>query len=136
MATQLRWTEDLRVGVEEVDRQHQRLLYLMERLHHAMLEGRGKEVLGHTIDELLEYTVTHFATEERLFRAHHYPAEASHKSEHQYFIDKVTDFKHGFAEDRVMLSLDVMDFLSEWLVDHISETDKAFGPFLNSRGVV
>jgi hemerythrin len=34
-----------------------------------------------------------------------------------------------------MLSIDVLDFLSTWLVEHIMVSDRAFGPFLNERGV-
>ncbi len=131
----LTWNESLAVGVSTVDAQHRGLVDLVNRLHTAMSEGRGKVMLGETIDELVDYTKIHFSTEETYFDRYGYPEAGSHKSEHEAFIAKVADFKQGFEEDRLMLSLEVMDFLGEWLVDHISVRDKAFGPFLNDHGV-
>lgn len=132
----LEWSEDLRVGVTDVDQQHQQLVSLVNELHTAMLGGHGKAALGTTIDGLVNYALTHFATEERYFDTYDYPDSAVHKARHRDFVAQVADFKQGFDEDRLLLSLDVMNFLSDWLVDHIKGTDKPFGPFLNERGVV
>jgi hemerythrin len=131
----LEWSDDLRVGVRDVDEQHQRLVSMINDLHTAMQEGRGKDILGPTIAGLLDYTVVHFATEERYFDTYEYGDAADHKSQHQGFIEQVDDFRQGFTEDRLMLSIDVMDFLSTWLVEHIKGSDRAFGPFLNEHGV-
>jgi hemerythrin len=131
----LRWSDDFLVGVADVDRQHRRLVEMVNELHSAMLEGRGKDVLGGTLVGLVDYTVTHFATEEAYFDRFGYPGAVEHKTQHQGFVEKVADFKQGFDEDRLMVTLDVMDFLSTWLVEHIKGSDKAYGPFLNERGV-
>lgn len=108
---------------------------MVNDLHSAMMEGRGKDVLGGTLADLVDYTVTHFATEEAYFDRFGYPGSVEHKAQHQGFVEKVADFKQGFDEDRLMVTLDVMDFLSTWLVEHIKVSDKAYGSFLNQRGV-
>jgi len=131
----LEWSDDLRVGVADVDRQHQTLVAMVNDLHTAMQEGRGKDILGSTIAGLIDYTVVHFATEERYFGTFGYADAAVHKAQHQGFVEQVEDFRRGFDEDRLMLSIDVMDFLSTWLVEHIKGSDRAFGPFLNECGV-
>jgi hemerythrin len=131
----LQWSEELAVGVADVDAQHRWLVELVNALHAAMQQGKGKAMLGSTIDRLFDYTVAHFSTEEAYFERFGYPAAAAHRLQHQGFVAKVADFKQGFDEDRFMLSLEVMDFLSDWLVEHISTSDKAFGPFLNEHGV-
>lgn len=131
----LEWSEDLRVGVADVDHQHQKLVAMVNELHTAMQKGHGKDILGSTITGLIDYTVVHFSTEERYFDAFGYPDAAVHKTQHQGFVERVTDFQQGFDEDRLMLSIDVMDFLSTWLVEHIKGSDRTFGPFLNERGV-
>jgi hemerythrin len=131
----LQWTESLRVGVADVDAQHRTLVELVIELHTAMLEGRGKDLLGSTIDALIDYTVKHFSTEEAYFDAYQYPSATAHRLQHQDFVAKVEDFRKGFEQDRLMLSLEIMDFLSDWLVKHISRSDKAFGPFLKEHGV-
>lgn len=131
----VRWTEEYRVGVTEVDEQHRRLFALVDELHAAMLAGKGKDVLGETIRGLLDYTKTHFATEESYFESLGYPLARAHAAQHQEFVDRVEEFRQGFEEDRMMLSIEVLDFLVEWLGTHIKGNDKAFGPFLNERGV-
>ncbi|MDZ4179837.1 MAG: hemerythrin domain-containing protein, partial [Coriobacteriia bacterium] len=69
------------------------------------------------------------------FDRYGYPEVDAHKAQHQDFVSRVEDFKRGFDEGRLFLSLDMMDFLALWLVEHIQGSDKAYGPFLNEHGV-
>lgn len=131
----VRWSDDLRVGVERVDEQHMKLVGMVTQLYETMLKGEGQTILAEIISGLYDYTVTHFGTEESLFAQHAYPAAPGHIEQHRYFTEQVADFKRGYEEKRLMLSLDVMDFLSDWLVDHIQVMDKAFGRYLNEHGV-
>lgn len=133
--TVLQWNETMRVNVADVDRQHQELVRMIGALNDAMAEGASQEVMGATIAGLIDYTRTHFATEEALFDTYGYPGAAAHKAQHREFVSQVEDFKRGFDEGRLFLSLDVMDFLGQWLVQHIQGSDGQFAPFLNERGV-
>jgi hemerythrin len=131
----LEWNESLRVNVADVDSQHQQLVQMINALHDAMAGGRSKEVMGELIDGLMQYTVIHFGTEEAYFDQFGYPQAEAHKEQHQHFVAQVGDFKQGFDENRLFLSIDVMNFLSEWLVEHIQGSDKAYAPFLKQNGV-
>lgn len=126
------WNESMSVNHELIDRQHQELLGLINQLHDAMTRGEGAAVLHRIVDGLVEYTEIHFATEERYFEGLPYPDVARHKLEHQDFVEKAVDFKQGFDEGRLMLSLDVMSFLGDWLVEHIQGTDASYKPFAGS----
>ena len=46
-----------------------------------------------------------------------------------------TAYKKGFDEGKVLLSIDVIDFLKDWLINHIQGSDKKYGPFLNEKGL-
>ncbi|MDO8964396.1 MAG: bacteriohemerythrin, partial [Coriobacteriia bacterium] len=92
--------------------------------------GEGRLVLGGIVDGLIEYTHVHFAAEERFFVAYDYPEAAAHKAQHDEFVTKVTDFRGGLDQGRLMLTLEVMDFLSEWLVGHIQGSDREYVPYL------
>lgn len=131
----LEWNESMRVNVADVDRQHQELVRMIGALNDAMAAGASHEVMGETISGLIDYTRTHFATEEAYFDRYAYPKADAHKAQHSDFVKQVEDFKRGFDEGRLFLSLDVMDFLGQWLIGHIQGSDKEFGPFLNERGV-
>jgi hemerythrin len=135
VVSKLAWSEDLRVGIAEIDDQHKTLITLVNGLDMAMREGRGKDVLGSTIDGLMNYTQVHFATEETYLRSFGYPETSTHIASHNDFIARVDDFRRGFEEDRLMLSLEVMDFLVNWLLNHIKVSDRAYGPYLIERGI-
>lgn len=125
------WSDELSVNVAEIDEQHKQLVSMINDLHDAMTQGQGTEVLGRIVDGLIDYTRVHFDAEEKAFDASAYPDAEAHKRQHDQFVDKVVDFKHGFDEGRILLSLDVMSFLSDWLVDHIKVSDREYAPYVN-----
>lgn len=129
----IQWNDTLSVSIETIDCQHQQLIQLINDLHQAMKERKAKEILGRIIEELSQYAQEHFMTEERLFIKHGYPQQASHINEHNRFIDQVVDFKNSFKAGRAALSLDIMNFLNQWLLDHIRKSDKAYSPFLQGK---
>jgi len=131
----LDWDDGMSVGTDVIDRQHQQLLRLIRELSEAMAQGRGTTVLGQILDGLIEYTHVHFTTEEGFFEACDYPDCAAHKQQHREFVAKVSDFKQGFDEGRLMLTLDVMSFLGDWLVNHIMGSDASYAPYLSRDGV-
>ena len=129
------WNETLSVNVQEIDSQHKHLVELINQLHDAMSQGRGREVMGKVLEGLIDYTRTHFATEERLMAAHAYPGQPRQKAEHDALTKKVLDLQSQFLAGQGVLTLEVMKFLKDWLSNHILEVDKQFGVYLNSKGV-
>ena len=132
----IQWGNGLSVHVKEIDTQHQRLVKLINDLDSAMRVGKGKELLGKIVSELATYTVVHFATEEKYFDKFGYPDAPEHKVEHKKFIEKVSKFKTEFDAGRMGLSIKIMDFLSNWLKNHIMGIDKKYAPFFNGKGLV
>jgi hemerythrin len=126
----IEWNDRLSVRVRVIDGQHRELLRIINELHDAMTQGQGAAVLGEIIDGLIHYTNSHFRTEEAYFESSAYPGYAAHKREHQDFVARVTDFKQGFDEGRILLTIDVMDFLGDWLLQHIQGSDAAYAPFV------
>jgi len=129
------WDEKYSVGVRELDTQHKVLIGLLNELFDAMQNGKANEVLGGIISKLVNYTKTHFSTEERYMEQYDYPELAAQKREHNAFTEKVTSFKNDFDAGKVAMSVSITSFLKNWLADHISGSDKKYGPFLNSKGV-
>jgi hemerythrin len=84
---------------------------------------------------MMDYTSYHFATEEKYMALFHYPGFQSHNAEHEEFVRQVAKFQQQFEAGRLGLSIDVLRYLSSWLLNHILGSDKAFGPFFNSHGL-
>ena len=129
------WREEFETGINEVDRQHRRLVELIDELYTAMSQGRGKDVLGKVLSELIKYTKTHFAYEEYLMNIHQYPELMAHKMEHKRLTDRVIDFERNFEQGNTGITVNLMDFLKGWLSNHILKTDQRYAPFLRSKGV-
>lgn len=131
----MNWKDDFATNIWEVDNQHKKLLALLNRLFDAMSVGKGKDALGSILKELIDYTVYHFGTEERLFKEHGYPEYAAHKKEHDDLTKKAVELKTAFDSGKQLITIDVMNFLKDWLNVHILQEDKKFGPYLASKGV-
>ncbi len=131
----IKWKDIFSVKVSEVDIQHKKLIGLINQLYDAMRIGKGREVLGSVLTELVHYTIYHFSTEERLFREYGYPEYDEHKQIHDDLTRKAKELKESFDRGNKMITIDVMLFLSNWLNVHILEVDKKYSEFLNSKGV-
>jgi len=129
------WNESLSVNVAEFDRQHKKLVALINELNDAMSVGKGKNVLEKIISDLITYTGTHFKAEEKYFARFKYPDTFNHRIEHVAFVRKVAEFKAGFESGNLPLTVEVLRFLSEWLKKHIMGTDKKYSQFFNDNGL-
>ncbi len=129
------WSPELSVSVKEIDAQHKKLVDLINLLHDSMKSGKGKDVMGDIMKDLTDYTVYHFSTEERLFEKYGYAEFARHKKEHDDLTKQVLDIKSKFEKGQVSITIEVMNFLKDWLNHHIRQSDKKYSAFLNSKGV-
>ncbi len=129
------WNENYSVKVAEIDLQHQGLVNLINTLFDAMKEGKSKQVMGDVIMQLATYAQTHFSTEEQHFDRCGYPLAKVHKREHSDFVAKVTEFKKGFDAGNIALSIELMNFLKDWLLTHILDSDKKYMKCFGEHGI-
>lgn len=130
----IRWDNRLSVGIKVFDEQHKRLVSMINELHEAMKTGRGKHVLNDILRKMEEYAKTHFTSEEVIMKKYGFPGYWEHKREHEAFIAKVREFRTKYEKGELTLTFEVMNFLKNWLINHIMGTDKKYGPFLRERG--
>jgi len=126
------WSDDLTVGIEEIDSQHRALFQQLEKLLDACVSGREREEVVTMLDFLDRYVVTHFATEEGLQREHGYPGYDSHRAEHALFLRRLHCFREELAASPPSRDfvLRVNQTLIDWLTLHILGVDKDAGEFL------
>ncbi|MBU0484036.1 MAG: bacteriohemerythrin [Proteobacteria bacterium] len=129
------WKDDYSVNIKEIDTQHKKLIDMINELHEAMSERRGKDVLNDILAKLANYTVSHFSTEERIMRTNDYPAYQEHREKHEKMTAKVLALQNEVKTGKGTITLEVMNFLKNWLDKHILGTDKQYAPFLKSKGV-
>ena len=114
------WQDDLNIGIEVIDNQHKRIVEMLNHLHVAQ-QGLQRLAVAEVIDELVDYTMSHFAFEEELMEEAGYPFCAAHKRVHEIFGKRVSDYRLRFQAGE-----DVTTMLSRWLFNHIRGDDKAY----------
>ena len=124
------WNSSYSVDIPEIDKQHQQLVGMLNELFASMQAGKSNDVLGKLLNNLISYTKTHFAYEEKLMTAKKYPEYAAHKAEHDALAKKVLDLQQQFTAGKVTLSIELGKFLKEWLSNHILGTDKKYSAAL------
>jgi hemerythrin-like metal-binding protein len=127
------WKSDYSVKIEGIDAQHKVLFGLAGELYSAMAKGQGKAALASVLDRLVSYTVAHFANEESLMARYRYPRLAEHKAEHLALTKKVVQVREDLVQGRSVLTMDVLDFLQDWLTKHIRHSDMRYAEYINAR---
>lgn len=130
----LTWSDALSVICEEIDRQHRKLIDIANRLNHALRAGSGNAICERILDELFKYTATHFAFEEKLMADHHYVHRDAHIAAHRKLIDELSAFK-GRHDTGEAISIELMNFIRDWLLNHILKVDRTLGHDLAVRGL-
>ncbi len=131
----LAWKDAYSVKIKEIDDQHKKLIDMINQLNDAMAQGKAKDVLGPILDKLVSYAASHFALEEGLMQKHGYEGYADHKDKHEKMTGKVLDLQRQYKSGQAAMTIEVMNFLKNWLDKHIVGTDMKYSAFLNSKGV-
>ena len=134
--THLIWTDDLAIGIDSIDEQHKVLFNLIDQLQDAMSRGESRSVLQDIFQGLITYTEKHFQFEEDIFNEIKYPDMEAHLAKHRQFVADMDDLRSQFTENtNFMIGVDVMKFLTDWLVSHIQGTDRQYAPLFKSLGI-
>ena len=131
----LTWKDEFSTGVTQFDDEHKRLIGPINDLHAAMLASRSPKVVQDVLRKLVQYTQIHFRHEEEAFARAHYPLAAQHKAQHDKLAAQVQEFVTSDRGKNAHLSIDVLKFLKQWLLEHIEKSDKAYGAHLNAKGI-
>lgn len=130
------WNDSYSVGIVYLDNQHKGLVAQINALHDAMSLGKARKVLSPILDTLIDYTATHFSSEEELFAKYNYPEKEDHIAEHQRFVDDVLIFKEHYESGRALVSFEILAFLKNWIVGHMLGSDQKYKAFLESEEVL
>jgi len=129
------WGPQLETGIPVIDAQHKRLVAIINELNDALKAGRRDEVMGTIFDELVAYTETHFSCEEKLLASRDYEDIENHRREHRVFTDQIKMDRDSFNAGVWDFEQRFLDYLREWLMNHIMVSDQAYVPTLKEAGV-
>ncbi len=131
----LEWKDEYCVGIDSIDQQHRKLVNLINQLQTAVDYSTGEEFERDALDELVDYTKTHFSYEEGLMRDNDYPDFESHKAQHEKMFKKVEEVLAEYEQDQDTAMSNAVEYLKDWLINHINGTDKQYSSYLIGKGV-
>lgn len=129
------WNEKMSVGIRQFDEHHKKIIDMIYTLSQRVDKGITREELNQIIHELSSYVRYHFNAEERIMETYNYEEIEVHKNEHRIFAIKLEKLTDQFVSSSEDISKKLLLFLKDWFVNHILQTDRKYGMYLNKRGV-
>lgn len=128
------WNDEMSVGREALDQDHQQLINILNRVIQMRRFGNNRIELQETLYELERYAKDHFRREEETLLAAGYPGYDNHQRMHRIFIEKMQDIQHELDNcDTIMVRIDLFVFLSEWLTQHIQGSDAHYAKYISAQ---
>lgn len=138
----LKWSKELICGIDDIDRQHRRVIICIEKLLAACEKNQPREKILPLIEELDNYVTEHFKTEEKYAEDNNFPKLEELKKEHEffkaiyyrlryhysYYDSQAKEFKH-----LCLYAIHLTKTMEEWLSFHLHTLDKELTEFLNQE---
>jgi len=129
----IEWSADLSVGNAELDAEHRQWIVLLNDFYMGLKNNSPSGMVHEHIHRLIDYTKFHFANEEKYMKVLRYPDFDGHKEKHELYLDKLTEYDEKLKAGKLVLTLDVTNYLKSWLVNHIKGADKQYAIFAETK---
>lgn len=127
----IEWRDEYATTVSAMDAQHKQLIALINRLHSAMKQGKGKEATDEVLKELIRYTEYHFKEEEALMERAGYSDLEAQRQAHMALVTRALEAQRRWAAGDITVTHELLNMVMNWLPQHIVKMDKKYGPYLH-----
>lgn len=134
-AEKLAWSEEFSVHVKLLDEQHKVMVSVINELIDCVNNGVEQAKIDEVIARLTNYKHHHFATEEKYFVEFNFEGAAEHVEAHRHFNEKIEGMKKQYANDALAFTFNLLDFLEDWLINHIQTMDHKYVKCFNEHGL-
>jgi len=129
----IKFTQNLTIGIDEIDEQHKTFFDLFNSLYDSIHQNTGETTAEQAFSFLKDYVYFHFRTEEWYMEKYSYPEYESHKVQHEHFIEQLEQKQQDFLLADDAMGLEILDWLSVWFRSHIFSTDVSMGEFFRQK---
>ena len=124
------WDASYSLKMDTMDRQHQRILTLLGKIHEALVDKKAGIMLEEWLVKLETFTKVHFFDEERLMENRDFPSTNEHKRLHDQFVEEIRKLRSGSDDSKNTRTLQA---ISEWFINHILTEDMRYSEFFLNR---
>lgn len=129
------WEDKYSVGVKLIDDQHKKMFAVINELVEIIASTPTKEQVSHIIESLVQYKKFHFITEEKYFKEFNYEEAEEHIAKHHEFSERLETIQKKFGDDTLGLAFALVDFLEDWLIEHLLVVDHRYVKCFSEHGL-
>lgn len=122
----IEWNEELFLGIQEIDQQHEQLINLANQIFEGFKQEKSKKEIKDALRNFIDFTSYHFGTEEEYFAQSNYKKSKEHIQEHKTFIKKLKAFQAEYSSSKKAKGEDISTYILSWIVNHINIEDKLY----------
>jgi hemerythrin-like metal-binding protein len=122
----LNWRAEYSVNEELLDNHHRQLFSILNTVYENVMNSLEVCSVLPLIDELLEYTRSHFTVEEQHMRDKGYQVIDIHISKHREFTNTIEAMKTHYNGNNLEAAQELMVVLGEWLLQHVLKDDMKY----------
>jgi hemerythrin len=127
----IQWSKELEIGIDVIDGQHRRIVDYINELQ-QVTGDTDRPVVRRVIDDLIDYTYSHFAFEEALMEEADYDSLPIHRKTHEAFCSRIEDFKRR-AQSGEAVEGPLAELLRTWLLRHIMSDDTSYAELVRRK---
>ena len=129
------WKREYSVGVERLDRQHQRIISVINKLIAKPRIFSKSGTISEVLSELNSYVSEHFLLEEQLLEENNYPSLIDHSKKHTEYGERIADFCLKSMKKNKNVHEELLSYLGEWWIGHILYEDMKYKSFFEEKGI-
>jgi hemerythrin len=122
----IKWSDKYSVGISIIDEEHKKLFELINKANLVAKFGNNSNDVLAILDQMTEYVLNHFETEEHYMKEFHFPGFQHHRSEHIDFTNTTMDYKNRAVGGDYQITNEILEYLMQWLSNHIQVTDTKY----------
>ncbi len=131
----LKWESIYSVNVKEIDNQHKKLFSIINHLFEIKKDFSKKNAIK-VIKELKDYGIYHLNTEEKYFKKFNYQDKKLHILQHDMYKEKIIEFEEKINKSKeITVFKELTEFLRNWWLNHIQNSDQQYSKFFNQKGL-
>jgi len=136
----MEWLDDYNIGIEKIDKQHQKLAFLISKIKDDLMdvdcktdEKYRERIIFSILPNLVEYTKEHFKDEEEFMKEINYPRLPNQQKLHEKFVNQIKDILVTLRSGKHYSSTFLYKSLTNWLLTHILFEDRKIGEYYKSN---
>ncbi len=131
----IKWSDKYSVGISIIDEEHKEFIDIINKAIFAKKHNDNPEEIKEVLSEMAKYSQKYFSTEEAYMIKFNLPEYQSHRNEHLDFKDKTIASYNKLVRGDYQIANELLEYLKQWLVNHIQGTDRKYIDCFKKNGL-